>query len=78
MERYLNLSGNSPISHYETGNDYIIVRFNSGEFSCYIYSYEGKAGKHNVEIMKTLATKGKGLSAYITHYVRYSYDRRWN
>ncbi|MCK9399183.1 MAG: hypothetical protein M0Q51_04185 [Bacteroidales bacterium] len=72
MEKYLNKSGNSPITHYEIGIDFIIVRFKGGKD--YIYSYKGKAGKYNVDIMKSLAVRGSGLSAYITKNVKYSYD----
>ena len=72
MEKYSNGSGNSPITHYEIGEDYIIVRFKGGKD--YTYSYQGKAGKNNVDAMKSLAKKGSGLSAYITHNVKYSYD----
>jgi len=72
MENYLNNSGNSPITHYKIGNDYVIVRFNGGKD--YSYSYLGKAGKSNVETMKILAVNGSGLSAYITKNVRFLYD----
>ena len=43
-----------------------------------IYSYRGKARKHNVDVMKILAVKGRGLSGYINKEVKNSYDRRWN
>lgn len=59
MNRYLNLSGNSPISHYEIGNDFIIVKFNNGRYLYYIYTNSGKAGKNHVDIMKSLAIKEK-------------------
>ena len=72
MEKYLNKSGNSPITFYEIGVDFIIVRFKGGKD--YSYSYQGKAGKRNVDFMKTLAISGKGLSAFITKNVKYSYD----
>lgn len=72
MENYLNKSGNSPITHYEIGSDYIIVRFKGGKD--YTYSYTGKAGKASVDLMKTLALKGSGLSAFITKNVKFLYD----
>ncbi len=71
MERYKNLSGKSPITHYQIEDDRIIVQFDTGK--SYSYSYR-KAGRNNVELMKVLARKGKGLSAYITRNVRYLYD----
>lgn len=72
MENYLNKSGNSPISHYEIGSDYITVRFKSGKD--YTYSTSGKAGKSNVDVMNNLARSGSGLSAFITKYAKYLYD----
>lgn len=72
MEIYTNNSGNSPITHYEIYSDSIIVRFKGGKD--YTYSYNGKAGKSNVDNMKSLAISGSGLSAYITRNVKYSYD----
>lgn len=71
MERYKNLSGNSPITNYQIEDDRIIVRFKGSK--SYSYSYR-KAGRNNVEHMKVLARNGKGLSAYITRNVRYLYD----
>lgn len=72
MEKYSNKSGNSPITHYEIGADFITVVFKGGK--AYTYSYLGKAGKRNVEFMKELAISGKGLSAFITKNVKFSYD----
>jgi len=72
MENYLNKSGNSPISHYEIGSDYITVRFKGGKD--YTYSSRGKAGKSNVDVMKNLANSGSGLSAFITKNAKYLYD----
>jgi len=72
MERYQNRSGNSPITHFHIENDKITVWFNVN--NPYTYSYAGKAGKNNVDIMKSLAISGKGLSAFITKNVRKSYD----
>lgn len=71
MERYKNISGNSPITHYKIEDDRIIVWFKGGKF--YSYSYR-KAGRLHVETMKSLAYKGAGLSAYITRNVKFDYD----
>lgn len=71
MERYSNRSGNSPITHYEIEGERIIVWFKGGK--SYSYSYR-KAGRNNVETMKSLARSGSGLSAYITRNVRFNYD----
>lgn len=56
MEKYLNKCGNSPITHYEIAADFIVVRFKGGKD--YSYSYNGKAGKNSVDIMKSLAISG--------------------
>ncbi len=72
METYLNKRGNSPISYYEFGDDYITVSF-KGSKKNYTYSYLG-AGEAHVENMKILAISGSGLSAYITRNVSKAYD----
>lgn len=71
MNPYANLRGNSPIIGYEIGPTSITVWFKGGK--PYSYSYR-KAGAANVEEMKRLARGGAGLSAYITHNVRFLYD----
>ena len=72
MERYRNSGGDSGISSYEIGTDFIIVEF-TGTFRTYRYSYR-KAGQHHVENMKRLARDGSGLNGYINRYVKYLYD----
>ncbi|MGL5683118.1 MAG: hypothetical protein ACRDDZ_08745 [Marinifilaceae bacterium] len=72
MEVYINLRGNSPITHYYIEPNQITVWFNTGK--CYVYS-DFSAGKEHVEVMKDLARRGSGLSAYITRNVRYGYVR---
>ena len=54
MERYRNSGGDSGVSAYEIGSDYIIVKF-SGTTKTYRYSYGGRAGNNHVENMKKLA-----------------------
>jgi hypothetical protein len=71
MEKYSNRRGNSPITHFQIESEMIIVWFQGGK--SYSYSYH-KAGRSHVEQMKILAKSGSGLSAYITHNVRFSYD----
>lgn len=73
MKRYKNLSGGSGIVAYESGPDFIRVRFSSG--SVYLYTYES-AGSENIEDMKELASKGEGLNSFINEIVRYDYARR--
>ena len=72
MEKYLNRSGNSPVTFFQIADDNITVWF-KGAARSYRYSYK-KAGRAHVEIMKGLAISGSGLSAYITRNVKYSYD----
>lgn len=72
MERYRNSGGDSGISSYEIGSDFIIVKF-TGTFRTYRYSYR-KAGQHHVENMKRLARDGSGLNGYINRYVKNLYD----
>jgi hypothetical protein len=71
MKKYKNASGNSGVSEYEIGYDWIKVRFTSGQF--YKYSYN-KAGRHHVEQMKILAQRGGGLTTYINKNVKDLYD----
>lgn len=71
MERYRNASGNSGVYGYEIGNDYIRVKFSTG--NTYTYSYR-KAGSMHVEKMKSLARSGSGLNSYINSYVKFKYD----
>lgn len=72
MERYRNSSGNSGVSAYEIGPDYILIKF-SGKSRSYRYSYR-KAGQHHVETMKRLAQSGSGLNSYVNRYVKNLYD----
>lgn len=74
MQNYQNSGGNSGVYAYEIGPDYITVKF-SGNQKLYTYSYNGGAGRENVENMKELAEKGSGLNSYINKYVKDLYDR---
>ena len=73
MERYRNSGGDSGVSAYEIGSDYILVKF-SGTARIYRYSYQ-KAGQNHVENLKRLAQKGSGLNAYINNHVKFLYDK---
>ena len=66
MERYKDKHGNSGVTHYSTGEDFIAIKFKnkSGE---YIYDYETN-GKEHIEAMKKLAREGRGLSTYISQH----------
>ena len=73
MKRYKNLSGNSGVLAYETGEDYIKVKFRDGDV--YLYNYT-VTGRDNVERMKELAEEGRGLSTFISRYVRDRYAEK--
>lgn len=73
MQRYLNLNGDSGVTHYEIGSDYILVKFH-GDKPPYRYSC-ARAGKKHVDRMKTLALAGRGLGTYISQNVHELYDR---
>lgn len=73
MERYRNAGGDSGVSAYEIGSDYIIVKF-SGTVRTYRYSYR-KAGQNHVENLKRLAQSGSGLNSYINKHVKNLYDK---
>ena len=70
--KYANLSGNSNVSAFEIGTDYISVIFNNTQ-KPYVYSYRS-AGQFNVEHMKKLALSGCGLNSFILRYCKYSYE----
>ena len=70
MKRYKNLSGNSGVLAYETGKDYIKVKFRDGDV--YLYNYF-RPGRDMVKQMKELAEEGRGLSTFISRYVRERY-----
>ena len=71
MIPYDNYGGNSGVVAFQINTSSISVRFNSGRV--YRYSYS-KAGRRNIENMKSLAISGQGLNSYINTNVKYLYD----
>lgn len=71
MKTYKNLSGNSGIVAYETGKDFIKIKF-EGESGIYTYNYE-HPGRVPVEKMKLLALKGEGLGTFVIEQVGANY-----
>ncbi|MBT1687122.1 hypothetical protein KK078_11160 [Fulvivirgaceae bacterium PWU37] len=67
MDRYKNLQGNSGITSYSIERDSIIVAFKGGHTYKYNHAI---TGKEHVQNMKTLAREGRGLSTYISRYVK--------
>jgi hypothetical protein len=64
VKAYKNLSGQSGVTHYILGKDYIAIKF-KGKAQVYVYT-ENNCGKKHIAHMKKLATSGKGLSTYIS------------
>jgi len=71
MQTYANLGGNSNISRYEIGSDFIRVEFKDS--SIYKYS-NSSAGENHVNEMKKLAEDGQGLNSYIMLNCKHSYE----
>ena len=71
MERYRNLSGDSGVTDYEIGRDFIRIRFRGG--LTYRYGHV-RPGQHHVDRMKALAIAGQGLGTYISQNVRDQYE----
>ncbi|MBS1595875.1 MAG: hypothetical protein JST90_16310 [Bacteroidetes bacterium] len=70
MTRYQNLGGNSGVTAYEAGADYIALQFHDGRV--YVYDHT-RPGRKHVEQMKQLAQSGRGLTTYLNQYVRDNY-----
>lgn len=73
MQPYRNVEGNSQVTPYEIGPDYITLQFSDG--SSYRYTYVS-AGQENVERMKGLAQAGQGLDTFINTTVSKLYERK--
>jgi len=73
MRPYLNTDGDSNVEAYETGANYIDVKF-KGATKISRYSYIS-AGRENIEQMKILAQRGTGLNSFIMRNVRTKYER---
>jgi hypothetical protein len=67
MEDYGDINGKSGILAYETGPDFIRVKFKND--SVYLYTY-ASADPHSIEQMKSLAAAGEGLNTFINQYLR--------
>lgn len=66
LQRYCNRSGHSGVANYASRRDGITLEFTDGKV--YLYSY-ACPGRRHVERMKTLASGGSGLGAYINRHV---------
>jgi hypothetical protein len=62
MKSYRDVDGDSGVSAYEYGNDWIRVQFKHGG----IYEYRASSiGAAHLSTMKRLADSGAGLTTYI-------------
>ena len=73
MEIYKNKSGDAGVKTFETGPDFIKVRFRDSS-KIYKYSYTSP-GKEHVEHMKILARQGAGLTTYISQNVKSKFEK---
>jgi hypothetical protein len=71
---YRNRSGNSGVTAFELGDDWIAVRFRSG--TTYRYTSAITGAQHVAE-MKRRAFAGNGLSSYISEQVGDRYAERY-
>ena len=80
MDKYKNINGNSGITGYEIGKEYIIVQFQDKS----VYTYDTrKPGKDEVDKMKEFALQGFGLNSFINRIVKSDYAKttkvkKWN
>lgn len=73
MRPYLNRSHRSGIIAYESGPDFIKLKFRSGDV--YLYDHR-KPGKTKVQKMKVLAEAGSGLATYLNKFVRKNFAKK--
>lgn len=73
MTPYRDIDGDSNVSAYEYGSDWIQVQFKDGS----VYEYTSlSAGQSNIDTMKRLADAGEGLNSFIQRQVRKGYSRK--
>ena len=73
MQPYKDPRGNSGVTAYESGLDYIDVQFRDG--ARYRYTYQVPGAEH-VKAMKQLASEGQKLATYINQHVREHFAMR--
>lgn len=72
-ERYRNLNGDSGVTYYAIGPDFIAVQFQDP--TVYVYD-DSRPGRVHVEKMRVLAVGGRGLGSYISQHVRKTFARK--
>ncbi|MDB5966321.1 MAG: hypothetical protein JWQ72_2821 [Polaromonas sp.] len=73
MQRYRNLEGHSGVLAYQEAPGALAVKFVNGDI--YIYT-DWSTGRATVAQMVRLAQAGRGLSTFISRYVRERYARK--
>ena len=73
MEIYCDTHGDSGVSAFKVGTDFIIVRFTKG--GTYLYDYF-TTGSYHVNNMIRLARLGNGLNGYINLNAKHTYARK--
>lgn len=73
MQPYNDVDSDSNVDSFETGDDYIAVKFLDG--STYLYT-DASAEPRHIEEMKRLANRHDGLNAYINEH-KPGYSRKY-
>jgi hypothetical protein len=74
LQLYKNHHGNSGVVSFESGNDFIKIRFKHSPV-VYVYTF-ALPGRMHVEEMKRLASDGYGLATYISQNVKKNFDHK--
>ena len=74
MQPYGDHTRQHGVVAFETGPQWLDVEFTSGWI--YRFTYE-RPGQLRVERMKQLAQSGRGLSTFISKYVKNRYASKW-
>jgi hypothetical protein len=67
MRVYRSIDGTPGVTAYQFGHESILVAFQNGRRFLYTYDLVGPS---TVEVMKHLAVKGQGLTAFIDKHLR--------
>ncbi len=70
MQPYKNNGRFTGVVAFESGIDFIKVKFRDG--SVYLYT-NASAGQQTIKLMNTLAKAGKGLTTFINQHVKTNY-----
>ena len=73
MTKYNSADSNAGVIAFETGHDFIKIKFRDG--SIYLYTVQS-TGASEIAKMKALAKEGVGLTTYINQYVRDRYQSK--